>query len=765
MASRQTQNDGRKQVELNLNPVALRPTVRAGGNYRVAVQQTPLTNSAMQLSNALKQGVGLYGQAVGIATKQGEIDADNMSDAEYDKFIQEGLDPEAKSLFGYTKAYNRKLSEKYYATEIPTKLQALSNEMFKSYYDYKDVASFEAALEERIGSVYEEADQLLGGNVFGEQANNALKSATRANFISNEVAKFSRELPERNKTMAMESMARNFAAISEENMESFFTTATDVFNTQEGTLGSRATAEAVYASTVTHIGGLINSKNSDDHDLAEAFLDTINDGKGEDSLVAGQELFATPARQAKLVELDAQLERSRLRNIEAGKKEATTLSASILADAYGQTTESDTLAFLEATEKELNENKMYEGNLVENSYTRDLLIIGINQAKANPQLFNQEQGASYISVHNNSADLLDTRAEARIPESMFTIRTGVNGNVKELNEAGQEFQREYMLEKDRAYADLLASVTDITDPEERRLAFKEGEKDVTVPRIEAWLDKTLNSSSAVAIDAQALEAKQNEAAVGPERVAEIKALVGENAPAVIKAEAEAVAADATDRATSETVEGRLVPAGHTPEKRVENFARLVKMGTLSEEDAFASFEVIHEDLWTNKTRRLGGASVSSVMPSEADKLLIGMVPVTRTYRGVTKTVKPSLEVQLVKAQQLANLMKIGGVPAEKIIEGGFSIGGGYSQTGRVSMDFMMKFNFIDFTQIPITIGGNIKNTVTAVQAWKDGGMTLENVNPQHRGTLNKIAEKYEMSVQQLMTFQNLYLTTNGYIKL
>ena len=41
---------GREQVALNLNPVALTPTVNsAGGNYRVAVQQTPLTNSAMQL--------------------------------------------------------------------------------------------------------------------------------------------------------------------------------------------------------------------------------------------------------------------------------------------------------------------------------------------------------------------------------------------------------------------------------------------------------------------------------------------------------------------------------------------------------------------------------------------------------------------------------------------------------------------------------------------------------------------------------------------
>ena len=142
MATRQiTIDDGskkRKQVELNLNPVALNPTVRAGGNYRVAVQQTPLTNSAMQLSNALKQGVNAYGQAVDVAQTKAAEDVANMSDAEYDKFLQKGLDPEARSLFGYTKTYNRQVAAKYYATEIPTKLQELSNDMFKNYYDYKD---------------------------------------------------------------------------------------------------------------------------------------------------------------------------------------------------------------------------------------------------------------------------------------------------------------------------------------------------------------------------------------------------------------------------------------------------------------------------------------------------------------------------------------------------------------------------------------------------------------------------------------------------
>ena len=296
MATRQiTIDDGskkRKQVDLNLNPVALNPTVRAGGNYRVAVQQKPLTNSAMQLSSALKQGVAAYGQGVDIAQKKAAEDVAAMSDAEYDKFLQQGLDPEAKSLFGYTKTYNRKLAQKYYATEIPTKLQELSNDMFKNYYDYKDAASFEAALEERVGSVYDEADQLLGGNVFGDQANNALKSATRANFLSNEVSKFSRELPARNKQLAIEEMNRNFADIDATNIDTFFSGATQIFNTEKGTLGNRAAAEALFTSVNNRIVGLITSKDSKDHDLAELILDEIGDGKGEDSICL---LYTSPS--------------------------------------------------------------------------------------------------------------------------------------------------------------------------------------------------------------------------------------------------------------------------------------------------------------------------------------------------------------------------------------------------------------------------------------------------------------------------------------
>jgi hypothetical protein len=766
MATRQiTIDDGskkRKQVELNLNPVALSPTVRAGGNYRVAVQQTPLTNSAMQLSSALKQGVSAYGQAVDVAQKKAAEDVAAMSDAEYDKFLQQGLDPEARSLFGYTKTYNRQVAAKYYATEIPTKLQELSNDMFKNYYDYKDAASFEAALEERVGSVYEEADQLLGGNVFSEQANNALKSATRADFLSKEVTKFSRELPARNQQMAMESMARQFDGITSANVDQIAKIGGDLINSHKGTLGGRAAAEAVFGTLQTKMNTLLASDSSVDHQLLEDMIDEIGDGKGEDNMVAGQELFATPTRQLYLTKMEAELDKRKDESYNDAVRDAKVNLVGIQAAAIRIPSEGKRKAYLDSAIKAMSiHGSVFNDVTYENDLLRDMMTVELNQMKANPLLFEREAAANFIARENSSKGSVDEYVFINLPES-YTVKD-MNNKAVGFTAAGQDFQEQYALKRDTMYDALYRSVIDIEDEGAQRSAFKEGEVEL-VKDLKEWVKDTTNSSTAVAMDAQALEAKQNEAAVGAERVAELRALVGENAPAVIKAEAEAVKVDATDKATSETVEGRLIPAGRTPEKRVENFARLLDMGTLSDEDAYASFQVIHGDLWTNKTRRIGGAKVLSVLPSEADKLLIGMVPVTRTYRGVTKTIKPDLDVKLVKAQQLANLMKIGGVPAENLIKGGFSIGGGYSQTGRVSMDFMMKFNLIDFTQIPITLGGSIKNTAAAVQAWRDGGMTLENVDPQHRGTLNKIAEKYEMSVSQIMTFQNLYLTTNGYLK-
>jgi hypothetical protein len=276
------------------------------------------------------------------------------------------------------------------------------------------------------------------------------------------------------------------------------------------------------------------------------------------------------------------------------------------------------------------------------------------------------------------------------------------------------------------------------------------------------------------VEAKTKQQKEDIEMVGENRVEELQSVMSpENAAKVIALEAEEARQDKTDKMTSENINGVLVPAGRSPQKRLENYQELKKLGTLSDDEVYQAHVSIYEDAWVNKKARIGFAG-NTVMPSEADRLIMGIIPKWNFKQGPEVYIKPPLDQRLDKGTQLFELMKVAGVPAETLVDGVFKLGTQFTlgfeghenrrQKGQVSVEFMMDNKLLDFTSVPIILGGNIKNTAAAVQAWKDGGMTLENVDPQHRGTLNKIAEKYEMSASQIMTFQNLYLTTNGYLK-
>ena len=745
MATRQiTIDDGskkRKQVDLNLNPVALNPTVRAGGNYRVAVQQKPLTNSAMQLSSALKQGVAAYGQGVDIAQKKAAEDVAAMSDAEYDKFLQQGLDPEAKSLFGYTKTYNRKLAQKYYATEIPTKLQELSNDMFKNYYDYKDAASFEAALEERVGSVYDEADQLLGGNVFGDQANNALKSATRADFLRNEVTKFSRELPARNKQLAIEEMNRNFADIDATNIDTFFSGATQIFNTEKGTLGNRAAAEALFTSVNNRIVGLIASKDSKDHDLAELILDEIGDGKGEDSMVANQELFATPERQLKLDVLEEKLEESRDRAVTDGDREASENIISITADAFRQKTEGDTLDFLDSTLAELEERK-YNGEPITNDRTLDQMVIEIHKIKANPLLKRREHALTWMSQNQNQQDAVYESTVASLPERF--LKPDPMGNGKStLTDAGNLFMGEWAVKHDNLYEELYESVKDIKDDGERRKAFREGEIEV-VKKLNEWTQGTTNSAAADQRHTER-QARVNEH-ISPEEQLKIKAI------SVSTDEQEALEDAVILEKRNEAAVGTFLTARDGTRSLVDYngpvltraYARANKfdMFNTSEEKVEAHAQLLEN--WNE--------------PQE------GYLPAPREniYKIYSKKPwfrKKDLMEKAAERTKMRKLYSLYGISSKELLKNSVTDFPSITITEMYG-DTLRKE---DFSTFPIITRGNLQTTIDTVESYFLAKETDTLDTNFFVGDYGKIAEKYELSIDELMTEQRKYLQREKFL--
>ena len=115
MASKQTLksllggSDSREQVSLDLGTPALRPAVQRAGQYSVAVQATPKTNSALQLAQALRQAPQVLGQASNIAKGMGAEAAASTMDVEGAL-----ADNETKGILGYDKAYQQGLVKRHF---------------------------------------------------------------------------------------------------------------------------------------------------------------------------------------------------------------------------------------------------------------------------------------------------------------------------------------------------------------------------------------------------------------------------------------------------------------------------------------------------------------------------------------------------------------------------------------------------------------------------------------------------------------------------
>mgnify|MGYP003624377635 FL=1 len=159
----------RKQVQLDLGTPALRPTAARGGQYSVAVQATPKTNSALQLAQALRRTPQVLGQATNIAKDLGAEAAASTMDVEAAM-----NDTETKGILGYDKAYQQGLVKRHFVMN-----EESIKERFMGLSRTDD--SLKQTPEEFIATMEGErqafADELLdqfGGNGNREQAIQAL---------------------------------------------------------------------------------------------------------------------------------------------------------------------------------------------------------------------------------------------------------------------------------------------------------------------------------------------------------------------------------------------------------------------------------------------------------------------------------------------------------------------------------------------------------------------------------------------------------------
>ena len=207
MASKQTLksllggSDSREQVSLDLGTPALQPAVQRAGQYSVAVQATPKTNSALQLAQALRQAPQVLGQVNNIAKTMGAEAASQVSGADLADAMQ---DEEAKGILGYNKAYQYAISKRHFAVN-----KDKMREQFLSLAGNQSLPTGNSE-QERLASVNEFTTRLteerqrfdqdlmdkFGGDAHREEALRALSGALVDDMQNEAAALYTKNLEE-----------------------------------------------------------------------------------------------------------------------------------------------------------------------------------------------------------------------------------------------------------------------------------------------------------------------------------------------------------------------------------------------------------------------------------------------------------------------------------------------------------------------------------------------------------------------------------------
>jgi hypothetical protein len=166
----------RKQVQLDLGTPALSPTVQRAGQYNVAVQATPKTNSALQLAKALRRTPEVLGQASNIAKDLGKEAAASTMDVEAAM-----NDTETKGILGYDKAYQQGLVKRHFVMNEESMKERFMNFSRADESLKQTPEEFIATMEGERKAFADELLDQFGGNANREQAIQALTGS----FVDN----------------------------------------------------------------------------------------------------------------------------------------------------------------------------------------------------------------------------------------------------------------------------------------------------------------------------------------------------------------------------------------------------------------------------------------------------------------------------------------------------------------------------------------------------------------------------------------------------
>ena len=783
MANRpRTLNDGsrlRKQVELNLNPVSIQPTINNGGNYRVAVQQTPKTNSALQLAEALKQGVQVYGQGVKIAQDKATKDVESMSEADFDKFLTEGLDEESRSIFGYTKAYNQALAKKYYAEEMPTKLQAIAAELHKDPYAYKDPAQFEGAAIAAVNEAYDEADELLGGNVFSEQANNALKSATKSDFIAKQQATYLERQPQITRQLASEGAFNAFSKITKADEEAKAMIDAQIEAVTVSVGSRKEAAKIVTKAYLDNIEAL--AKQEGQAELAQELLDELDTGEGEGTAgLQGRrgfgadkvEIFNTAENRGRIEDLEDDIEKAGVSGYNAKIARARTAQAGIELEAFGLIAEAKGDETTALTRFEEIEADIRKGSVTLNGvdYTDTLELNEIRKfiagARNNKDLFVHNAKLSFVQQNTGSKQTAVKQitsagsiAKLNLEASKLLYVSGFDSEGRQsinLTPLGQTFISEFNSELEQlelGLADSLLSNTALSQGDKITEYSKLYPAEVTA-KMQEW---TINRLDDVVPDKTDIEMEAVDAGLSVLQQAQYKA-IGDNT----NLSTEEIRMSQEDFLTQNQarIESELFITGKDGSRELNTKGKVFKINP-----AIPYKKAIDNGFFKDSVEQSKALDV--VFDSFTAMDGVNQPAKNSLIREFNSRLNfPNEDTVLQRSEKNANVrqtLSLNGVSLEEVANDSYrSVSPHYNHSTGINTPITLSAVYGTkslFTSTPVLIDGSITNTVRLVESYffdKENTVLPENIK--------KAAKAHGISVGHMMVQMNAYLTDNNFLK-
>lgn len=206
---------GRQQTNFDPAQISIRPTIQRGGQYNVQVQQTPQTNPALQLADALKGGSQLLNQFVDIQTKQGEIEANALTPEEVVKRVEQG-DPNAGSFLdklGKEKTFVETTYKRYFNSTVQPQLAAVAEELKnKPVHEYAEQGittpeDFKLYAEGRVKELTDKFGEYTNKSPFAKVLHNQLIEEIVPDLVHRQVSNFDAGITKFNRDSAIENLS------------------------------------------------------------------------------------------------------------------------------------------------------------------------------------------------------------------------------------------------------------------------------------------------------------------------------------------------------------------------------------------------------------------------------------------------------------------------------------------------------------------------------------------------------------------------------